>query len=93
MAETTLELFSTDAKGPIKILTEWSELELVPDLFVCHFVSDSFIFLGLSVIKHDEDRSNNRSLQLDYQANEWIWTLDCMPRDRKACATCDYSLG
>lgn len=34
VTEMMLELFSIAAKGPIKILTEWSELELVPDLFV-----------------------------------------------------------
>lgn len=34
VTEIMLEPFSTDAKGPIKILTEWSELEPVPDLLV-----------------------------------------------------------
>lgn len=31
------ELFSTDAQGPIKILTEWTEFQLVPDLPVTLF--------------------------------------------------------
>lgn len=42
VTETMLELVSTGAEGPIKIQTEQSELQLVPDLFVRRFVSDSF---------------------------------------------------
>lgn len=45
ITETMLELFSTDAAGPIKILTEWSERELVPDLFqtLCSRLFCSFL--------------------------------------------------
>lgn len=93
VTQTTLKLFSTDAKGPIKILTEWSELERSSQIFLFDnlFLTPS-VFLGLSVIKHDEDRINKRLLQLDYRANKWIWTFDCAPSDKKAYTTCDYSL-
>lgn len=39
-----LELFSTDAKGPIKILTEWTGLQLIPDLLVTLFLLPCSVF-------------------------------------------------
>lgn len=93
ITETMLELFSTDAAGPIKILTEWSERELVPDLFqtLCSRLLCSFLaWTRWNTLEIGATR-NRSSLNMEptSRSGRFDWT----PRDKKAFATCDYSLG